>query len=84
MRKYAEEHSPLRRNASGADVGELAAFLASNAASSITGQTLYGTVCGVEFSSFRFGHADVSTFVAVDGGLSIMAPYAKGPEHPHA
>ncbi|TMW57061.1 hypothetical protein Poli38472_002986 [Pythium oligandrum] len=56
MRKYAEEHAPLHRNASGEEVGELAAFLASNSASAITGQTLY-----------------------VDGGLSIMAPYARDP-----
>lgn len=42
MRKYSEEHSPLRRNASGAEVGSVAAFLASDLASSITGQTIYG------------------------------------------
>lgn len=43
MRKYSEEHSPLRRNATGTDVGNLAAFLASDMASAITGQTIYGT-----------------------------------------
>lgn len=42
MRKYAEEHSPLKRNATGNDVGSLTAFLASDLASSITGQTIYG------------------------------------------
>lgn len=43
MRKYAQEHAPLRRNSSGTEVGELAAFLSSDVASSITGQTLFGT-----------------------------------------
>ncbi|GLD96478.1 hypothetical protein PINS_up005161 [Pythium insidiosum] len=41
MRKYSEEHAPLQRNASARDVGELTAFLASDAAAAITGQTLY-------------------------------------------
>ncbi|DAZ96059.1 TPA: hypothetical protein N0F65_005837, partial [Lagenidium giganteum] len=54
MRKYAEEHAPLGRNASHEDVGNWAAFLASDMARAITGQTVY-----------------------VDGGISIMAPFAK-------
>lgn len=41
MRKYAQEHSPLRRNSSSGDVGSLAAFLSSDLAASITGQTIY-------------------------------------------
>ncbi|TYZ64646.1 hypothetical protein PybrP1_000413 [[Pythium] brassicae (nom. inval.)] len=41
MRKYSEEHSPLRRNATPTEVGNMAAFLASEMASAITGQTIY-------------------------------------------
>lgn len=43
MRKYSEEHSPLRRNATPTEVGNMAALLASEMASAITGQTIYGT-----------------------------------------
>lgn len=44
MRKYSEEHSPLRRNATATEVGNMAAFLASEVSSAITGQTIYGAV----------------------------------------
>ncbi|EGZ21315.1 hypothetical protein PHYSODRAFT_313559 [Phytophthora sojae] len=42
MRKYAEEHAPLRRNSSMGDVGSVAAFLSSDLAAAVTGQTIYG------------------------------------------
>ncbi|KAG6609039.1 putative enoyl-[acyl-carrier-protein] reductase [NADH] [Phytophthora cinnamomi] len=41
MRKYAEEHAPLRRNSSMGDVGSVAAFLSSDLAAAVTGQTIY-------------------------------------------
>ncbi|KAG7386179.1 hypothetical protein PHYBOEH_008763 [Phytophthora boehmeriae] len=41
MRKYAQDHAPLRQNSSSGDVGSLAAFLASDLSKSITGQTIY-------------------------------------------
>ncbi|CAI5727309.1 unnamed protein product [Peronospora effusa] len=41
MRKYAENHAPLRRNSSSGDVGSVAAFLSSDLAASVTGQTIY-------------------------------------------
>jgi hypothetical protein len=44
MRKYAESHAPLRRNSSTGDVGSVAAFLSSDLAASVTGQTIYGTL----------------------------------------
>uniref|UniRef100_K3WLP9 Enoyl-[acyl-carrier-protein] reductase [NADH] n=1 Tax=Globisporangium ultimum (strain ATCC 200006 / CBS 805.95 / DAOM BR144) TaxID=431595 RepID=K3WLP9_GLOUD len=43
MRKYSEEHSPLRRNATGFEIGNTAAFLASDMASAITGQIIYAS-----------------------------------------
>ncbi|OWZ18602.1 3-oxoacyl-[acyl-carrier protein] reductase [Phytophthora megakarya] len=46
MRKYAENHAPLQRNSSSGDVGSMAAFLSSELAAAVTGQTIYG-----EFSS---------------------------------
>lgn len=42
MRQYAQERAPLKRNASVLDVANLASFLASEAASCITGQTIKG------------------------------------------
>ncbi|KAH7469238.1 Enoyl-[acyl-carrier-protein] reductase [NADH] FabI [Phytophthora ramorum] len=41
MRKYAENHAPLRRNSSSGDVGSVAAFLSSDLAAAVTGQTIY-------------------------------------------
>ncbi|CAI5732505.1 unnamed protein product [Peronospora destructor] len=41
MRKYAENHAPLRRNSSSGDVGSVAVFLSSELAASVTGQTIY-------------------------------------------
>ncbi|KAL3663483.1 hypothetical protein V7S43_011371 [Phytophthora oleae] len=41
MRKYAENHAPLRRNSSSQDVGSVAAFLSSDLAAAVTGQTIY-------------------------------------------
>jgi enoyl-[acyl-carrier protein] reductase I len=41
MTKSVEEHAPLRRNISAVDVAGLATFLASDAASAITGQTMH-------------------------------------------
>ncbi|KAE9298284.1 hypothetical protein PF008_g23537 [Phytophthora fragariae] len=41
MRTYAEEHAPLRRNSSMGDVGSVAAFLSSDLAAAVTGQTIY-------------------------------------------
>lgn len=42
MRRYAAGHAPLQRAATGGDVGSVTAFLASDLAAAITGQTLYG------------------------------------------
>ncbi|GMF38930.1 unnamed protein product [Phytophthora lilii] len=42
MRKYAEDYAPLGRNSSTGDVGSVAAFLSSDLAASVTGQTIYG------------------------------------------
>jgi enoyl-[acyl-carrier protein] reductase I len=50
MRDAAARAAPLGRGIVGADVGSLAAFLASDGASGITGQTLY-VDCGVSTSS---------------------------------
>lgn len=41
MLKYSDKVSPLRRSVSQEDVGNLAAFLASDAAAQITGETIY-------------------------------------------
>ncbi|KAG1708887.1 hypothetical protein DVH05_022519 [Phytophthora capsici] len=41
MRKYAEDHAPLGRNSSNKDVGSVAAFLSSDLAAAVTGQTIY-------------------------------------------
>ena len=41
MLKYNEARTPLRRNTTIAEVGSTAAFLASDLASGITGQTIY-------------------------------------------
>lgn len=50
MRKYAEDHAPLRRNSSSEDVGSIAAFLSSELAASVTGQTIYGEISYVNAS----------------------------------
>lgn len=42
MRTYAAEHAPLPEAPTSADVGSVTAFLASDLAASITGQTIYG------------------------------------------
>jgi hypothetical protein len=42
MRKYAADHAPLQRTPVSGDVGAVTAFLASDLASSISGQTIYG------------------------------------------
>jgi enoyl-[acyl-carrier protein] reductase I len=39
--KMVEAKAPLRRNVEGSDVGKTAAFLASDLASGITGETIY-------------------------------------------
>ncbi|CAI5732500.1 unnamed protein product [Peronospora destructor] len=41
MKKYAENHAPLRRNSSSGDVGSVAVFLSVSSAASVTGQTIY-------------------------------------------
>ncbi len=41
-----EKKAPLRRNVEGSDVGETAAFLASNMSAGISGETIY-VDCGV-------------------------------------
>lgn len=41
MRRYAENHAPLRRNSSSGDVGSVAAFLSSDLAAAVTGQTFH-------------------------------------------
>nr|CCA13899.1 enoyl putative [Albugo laibachii Nc14] len=40
MRQFAQEQAPLKRNATALDIANLASFLASEAASCITGQTI--------------------------------------------
>ena len=46
LRDAAREAAPLHRNTTQADVGDLVAFLASDRAAGITGQTLY-VDCGL-------------------------------------
>ncbi|CEG36601.1 short-chain dehydrogenase reductase sdr [Plasmopara halstedii] len=41
MRTYAETHAPLRRNSSNSDVGSVAAFLSSDLAAAVSGQTIF-------------------------------------------
>ena len=43
---HVEQHSPLRRNVEGADVGKTAVYLASDLSSGVTGETLY-VDCGI-------------------------------------
>jgi enoyl-[acyl-carrier protein] reductase I len=43
---HVEQHSPLRRNVEGADVGKTAVYLASDLASGVTGETIY-VDCGM-------------------------------------
>lgn len=42
MAATAAQHQPLKRPLSTTDIGRVAAFLASDAAASVTGQTLFG------------------------------------------
>jgi len=46
MTDHAAKRAPLRRNVEGSDVGETAAYLASDMAAGVTGETLY-VDCGV-------------------------------------
>jgi len=39
--RYVEENSPLRRNVTTGDVGNVAAFLLSDLAAGVTGETIY-------------------------------------------
>lgn len=41
MKRYAADHAPLRRTSSSGDVGSVAAFLVSDLAAAISGQTIY-------------------------------------------
>lgn len=77
MRKYAADHAPLRRTPVSGDVGAVTAFLASDLASSISGQTIYGegSVAMAKRSCSSLTHSAV--VFSVDGGLSAMAPYVR-------
>jgi enoyl-[acyl-carrier protein] reductase I len=44
--EHVAKHAPLRRNVEGSDVGETAAFLASDMSAGISGETIY-VDCGV-------------------------------------
>ncbi len=44
--KHVEQHSPLRRNVEGPDVGKTAVYLASDLSSGVTGETIY-VDCGI-------------------------------------
>lgn len=44
--KHVEQHSPLRRNVEGPDVGKTAVYLASDLSSGVTGETVY-VDCGI-------------------------------------
>ncbi|KAI9910418.1 hypothetical protein PsorP6_010325 [Peronosclerospora sorghi] len=79
MSKYAESHAPLLRTSSLADVGSVAAFLSSDLAASVTGQTIYGEKRGIHWQEGVCAYKSLCShcYIQVDGGLSAMAPFAK-------
>lgn len=74
LRESVAQQSPLKRGVEASDVGDMAAFLASDAAQTVTGQTLYGMICGVWLIK-RGAHAGFP-FYTVDGGFSAIASVA--------
>lgn len=67
MLQYAQAFSPLNRNVTTAEVGNTAAFLASDLASGITGQTIY-VDAGFNISGLPL--RDLTDGARVDAGVS--------------